>query len=826
MTIPIERKASDKWRFRTIMLRALSSLRSPLLMALLPFVLFLPVTLGQQAFFEHDIQLYFYPYHAVSATMLRAGELPLWNPYAFGGIPLLGDGQTAIFYPPNWLFFILPGALALNYAILLQFSIAGVGMYACARGFGLRGVAALIPALAFMFSGMLTARVVHLSIMSGVALIPLLALCADRAMSVGADQRTRWRWLVAAASAAALQVFAGHPQIPVYTACMLGLLSLVRGAEAWALRQRWQALLVPPLALIGVYVLGYALAAIQLVPWVELGLASPRAAGATFEFVMDTGARGSDWLLWLFPFVFGAQQRGLFADAPMSMVLAVRSWEHSAYVGLPTLALALVGFYAFAVQPRKLFRQPQSQEDRVALHRWFTLLFVILTIIIALLAGAGKYTPFGQVVYALPVVGKLRAVERFFALAAFGLPLLAGFGLQWLLAERSRQRINVALAAGGMLVATIGICVQVAGIPGMPAEKLLTLDRANALLPLLFALGTLVLLTALASKPTNRVVPWLLAALLFADIGIYAMSYNARTDASLYAYQPEVLDALNGDGQPFRKATVLLNSNALPNPAAQETLAVSWGIPFGVEDMNGFNSLQPRRYTDYVFGPEVGDVSYGYLPNQALLQPDSPILSSLNVRYILVPTGGPQPTLGSHLRQVFENVHVRVYENTQVWPRAYFAERVRNDPDPRAVLAAVTAPGFDGRTLALVESNALPQLAPTSSTAAASVTQEGPNALSIATKTSEPRLLVLSEMDFPGWKASIDGNETPIYKTNYLFRGVVVPPGEHTVRFVYQPLSAVVGAAISALAMLLAGWLLWRSRVRLTFEAIGNAILQ
>jgi uncharacterized membrane protein YfhO len=52
-------------------------------------------------------------------------------------------------------------------------------------------------------------------------------------------------------------------------------------------------------------------------------------------------------------------------------------------------------------------------------------------------------------------------------------------------------------------------------------------------------------------------------------------------------------------------------------------------------------------------------------------------------------------------------------------------------------------------------------------------------------------------MYFPGWRAYVDGVETPIYPTNYLFRGVVVPAGQHTVVFAYRPTSVLVGAAIS-----------------------------
>ena len=76
-------------------------------LAVLPFLIFLPETLGNRAFYISDYQNYFYPYHKATVDLVRAGNLPLWNPYTSGGIPLLGDGQTALFYPPNWLAYFM-----------------------------------------------------------------------------------------------------------------------------------------------------------------------------------------------------------------------------------------------------------------------------------------------------------------------------------------------------------------------------------------------------------------------------------------------------------------------------------------------------------------------------------------------------------------------------------------------------------------------------------------------------------------------------------------------------------------------------------------------
>ena len=835
-------------------------MKNPLLpyiltLALLPFILFWPLTLVRETFYVHDVQNYFYPYHAVSANILRSGELPLWNPYAFSGIPLLGDGQTAMFYPPNWLFFLLPAAAALNYAILLQFSIAGVGMFLCALGFGLRRTPALFAAIAFMFCGMITARVVHLSIMSGVALIPWLVWCVDQVLGVrgqgsgagtsergvGSDSNYRSirhrksqplaldSWFVAAAVVAALQVFAGHPQVPVYTAGALVLLALLRGIEAWRVTGRWLALVGAGVRLAGIYTLGYTLAAIQLVPWVELGAASPRAAGAAFEFVMGSGTHGAEWLLFLFPYLAGAQRTGAFARAPLGIAQAVNTWEHSAYVGVPTLGLALlgVGWFVWLTVNRagsSAKGAPDAKERAAERRRWFTLLFLIVLVVGAALVGAGKYTPVAYLVYQLPVVGKLRAVERVLSLVAFGLPLLAGFGLQWLLEGRgfSRFRGLVAVCAGGAVVlVTLGwiwFAGQLGAAPllGIVPNDLprLALRYTNAWLPLALAAGSALLLGWWAFRPTGRLTVALLLALLLVDMAAYTLTFNPTTAATLYDYKPQSLAALDGGGQPFRKATVLLNRNDWPNQIAQETLAVSWSMAYGIEDTNGFNSLQPRRYTDYLFGTGQSDVSYGFLPNQALLQADNPVLPSLNVRYILVPVAGPQPQLGPQYKLVSENAQARIYENLQTWPRAFFSEQVRAESDPLAILHTVTAPGFDARREAWIESATAPALPMPSGTATVTVSRQSANQLTLRTQTSQPRFLVTSEMYFPGWQATIDGAAVPIERTNYLFRGLVVPTGEHTVQFSYRPASALIGLAVSVLAALVSAGLVARAASR------------
>jgi hypothetical protein len=766
----------------------------PLVLGLLPFVLFAPVTLLRRVFWAHDVQGYFFPYHVLPARLVSEGHLPLWNPYVFSGMPLLGDGQTAMFYPPNWLFFLLPGAVALSYVLLLQFSIAGIGTYLLARSLGLWRLPAFTAGVAYMFCGFLTARVVHLSIMSGAALIPVVFFCMDRLLTVN-KRRDRLLWFIATVLALASQAVAGHPQIPVYTGLALGLYTIVRGMEASTATRTWRPLASTFTLLASVAVLAYALAAVQLLPWMEVARLSVRAAGADFSFVFGTSTNGAEWLLFLFPYLLGAHSTSLFAAGPMRIEEAVRAWEHSSYVGILPLALAGAALCHFAELTGSL-RKNGSSED-VLRRRWYSMLFLLLLLATGIMLAAGSHTPVSALVHRTPVLGSLRAVERGLVLGSFALTVLAGFGLQRII-ERPQRRPWLLLPA--VLIAAVPAFVLWQAQPGAPDLRNLAIQRPNTYVPLLLALGSGALLAWWSFRPAGRITGAAAAMLVLLDLGLYAISFNPTADHDLYGYQPQTALAMRRGRELFRKATVVVDTNDLPVRTAQDSLALSWGLVFGVEDVNGFNSLQPRRYTDYLFGPQEKDVSYGYLRNPARFRSDDPILSSLNVRYIVVPAG-VRIDLGSHFQPIYENANVRLYENTLAYPRAYFSDSVRVELDPRAVLKQVTAPGFDGRREALVESATLPPVQRAALPATCTATRHSPNELRVTTVTAEPRFLVVSEMFFPGWRAYVDDDETPVYRTNYLFRGVVVPAGRHQVRFVYRPRSVMAGAAISSLAL-------------------------
>ncbi|HLG51129.1 MAG TPA: YfhO family protein, partial [Chloroflexota bacterium] len=71
------------------------------------------------------------------------------------------------------------------------------------------------------------------------------------------------------------------------------------------------------------------------------------------------------------------------------------------------------------------------------------------------------------------------------------------------------------------------------------------------------------------------------------------------------------------------------------------------------------------------------------------------------------------------------------------------------------------------------------------------------NAMAVQVRLGETAVLVVSEIDYPGWTARLDGHPVPILRANGVVRAVLVPPGEHTVEFRFEPPGLSEGEEIS-----------------------------
>jgi hypothetical protein len=166
----------------------------------------------------------------------------------------------------------------------------------------------------------------------------------------------------------------------------------------------------------------------------------------------------------------------------------------------------------------------------------------------------------------------------------------------------------------------------------------------------------------------------------------------------------------------------------------------------------------------------------------------------------------------------YAGADARVYTNPDALPRAFLVDRQEVVADESKALASVGSPGFAPRA-AVVTEHRLPGLAEGGGAArpagVARIETYEPERVVAATTSDRPALLVLTDVYFPGWKATVDGAAAPIHRVDYLLRGVSVPGGRHTVEFRYQPASWRAGWIVSGLALLVLialGLAAWRRR--------------
>jgi hypothetical protein len=258
-------------------------------------------------------------------------------------------------------------------------------------------------------------------------------------------------------------------------------------------------------------------------------------------------------------------------------------------------------------------------------------------------------------------------------------------------------------------------------------------------------------------------------------------------------YDPSVATVANGYAVPYRYE--------FAEPITRALLVNNRATLFGLQDVQGYNPVQPQRYVDYMAALNGHEQEY-HDANVFATGLDSPLLNLLNARYIVIPNDNlagrtDLRDLRERHRTVYADEQVRVLENAAALPRAWIVHSAQQMGAAEA-LEALASGTVDPRTTALLEEPP-PTLSspPDVTTSTARVTAYAPDYISVRTESSAPGLLVMSEMFDPDWKAYVDGKAVPIYRANHLFRAIAIPASAATVEFRYEVRLAFIGATVS-----------------------------
>ncbi|MDP2728749.1 MAG: hypothetical protein Q8P59_14570, partial [Dehalococcoidia bacterium] len=168
-----------------------------------------------------DLASFLYPVYSFAARNLQQGVIPLWNPYQFAGMPFAADMQTGMFYPINFLAFLLVRPFsyqAMEGLAIFHYFLAAIFMYVLLRGLGIGRLGSFGGGVGFAFSGFVVAHLGHLNMLSSVVWLPLILHFFHRALTRG-----RAAWAVAAGAAYGVSILPGHIQMTLYIGLFLAI---------------------------------------------------------------------------------------------------------------------------------------------------------------------------------------------------------------------------------------------------------------------------------------------------------------------------------------------------------------------------------------------------------------------------------------------------------------------------------------------------------------------------------------------------------------------------------------------------------------------------
>jgi hypothetical protein len=380
-----------------------SDLLAVVILVALPVIIFgVPALLGHAVLPGDDLTQNF-PLRVLAGRQIHAGQLPLYDPYIWGGAPLLASWNAAAAYPLTFLFAVLPGTAAWTLNMIVTWAVAGLGMFFFLRALRLGSLPSLLGAVSFAFAGAMPAQVAHLGLVAGMSWVPVQLLGVLR-LTEARGTAARLRWLAVLAGAFGLTILAGEPRavadagviVVIYAAWRVTRLGRHSGPAAGC---------VAAGSVAAGLVLGICLGAVQWLPGLAVIGTSQRGASSVVLF--NSGSLPHRWLmLMLVPDLLGGSgslgQPAFFANYNLA--------EVTGYVGILPLVAAAALLGRLRLRPR--------------LPDWAVWHVVAL---VGFVLALGGNTPAGPLLARLPLFGGLRLQSRNILVADLALAVLFAY---------------------------------------------------------------------------------------------------------------------------------------------------------------------------------------------------------------------------------------------------------------------------------------------------------------------------------------------------------------------------------------------------------------
>jgi len=746
----------------------------------------------------------------------KAHEAPLWLPNVFSGMPsfgslmLTGDRWYDL---TTWTYMKIEGVvktLSSNpdiFRIIFEYWIMGIGIYIYMRSKKAGRMIALFCALALIYSSFVIVFVMigHNTKVWALMCAPYILLLLDSLLH-------KFRWLNVALLAVAVHlcIESTHVQMVFNLFFGFGIYLLYQLIVA-AIKKENVLPYVKTILAFGVCAgIGAGMAADRYLSVQEYNPYSIRGTGPLQQAATDHATEGggldydyaTNWsfspeevLTFIVPGYYGT---GMVPYPYKGKIVhAGGYWGQMPFTDLPNymgLIVLLLAIYGCVKNWKNRSVQALAVMSVIALFISF---------------GRNLSFLYDLMFYYFPMFNKFRAPSMILALVQFSLPILAGYGLLTIISraksmsEKEKKRI-LYLAIGCVAWLIIGFIYQSANkdsyitsveesgksqLPGEFVYDMATGDWERcAIIAALFFGGAYFFVQG---KIKGGVVVAAAIGLTLVDlmwIDARRMDIVPQKDVAAEFQKTDVVDFLQNDNSLHR----IYDITDAPNKPAY------WLM----QHIVGYDAAKMREYQDMldVAGVGVGvNSDFENAAQRANANSGGPIANAflwnlLNVKYIVSPVP-PGPAF----KQVFTSQEERaaVYQNSTMLPRAFFVNHYEVKT-PLAILNAMKQGSFDPRNVEYCEIDPKVDVQPPDSTASVTVDSYEPQKIALKANASGNNLLFMSEVYYkPAWKAYVDGVETPILKTDYLFRSIVVPKGSHTIEFRYISSAFETGKMLS-----------------------------
>ncbi len=720
----------------------------------------------------------YYPWRLFAHESLRAGVLPLWNPYQFCGTLFIANGQSAVFYPLNLIFWLLPVATALGWSAWLHLVLTGWWAYLFLRRTGTGRIGSVAGAIVWQGNGFFVAWIHLPTVLCTASWLPLILLLTDRALVRGGA-----RLALASGLALGLCYLGGHPQVFLFVAMLTAAYAIARGLSrdvGTTVSARIGRTAVTGAVALGV---GIGVACLQLLPTLDLlriahrtFTPGPESYQAFLSHSMPALQLGG----LLMPHAFGHPALGSYVGRDNYA-------EFACYVGVVALALALWAPFAC--------RSWHARFSGIAL-------FVVFLIVLG--------TPLNWPLYRwLPGFARSGGPGRMLVLAVFAMSVLAGTGIGELQRRFSDAKPRWPAAALLLLAAcAVGIRAwesivapslagfrpEIAGLSGTESARAAVLCMAA------------VALVAIGRRWRHGLAPVGLAVILGIDLLLAAQGHLHITPQS-WVYPP--ITGLAPGPERLLGNAADWPIDRFPNAVLPPNSATVYHL----RDAFGYDSLYLARYRDFAAAIEHGDPSPPLNGNMLLARlgegfenPEAEVygldmMSLASVDTVLSPVqlrGLRMERAGAYY----------TYSNPYARPRAWLADSAVSVPTHQAAVVAMAQLGALPDSIIITatqgpegDQQQQPAGSPLESRISNLVVSDlSPNAVEVSMTGRGGPYLFLADAYAPGWRAYAGRRELPIMPADVAFRAVALPADTKLVVFRYEPDAFRVGLFVTLLA--------------------------